>query len=145
MRKTILATALATLATAACFGFTSEAAEPAVRSEIIDAVNAERSAAGMQALSLRSDIEAASDARASEASNVWSHTRPDGTPWYTIDNRIFGENLAYGYDSASEVVDAWMHSDTHREVMLSEKFTGACVGVFTDENGVDYYAMEFTL
>ena len=57
--------------------------------------------------------------------DYWSHTNPDGEKaWGLIaaegyDYRFVGENLAKGYDTESQIVDAWMESTTHRETMLN--------------------------
>src|SRR5258706_10350524 len=72
------------------------------------------------------------------AKDYWAHIAPDGTtPWSFIKgagyNYVYaGENLARGYFSASDVVNAWMASPEHRENMLSSKF--ADVG-FSAQNG----------
>ena len=46
-----------------------------------------------------------------EDSTGFSHTRPNGKAWYTVNSKIQGgENLAYGFDNSSEGLDAWMKS-----------------------------------
>lgn len=111
---------------------------------IIELINKERIRAGVKPLSVRSDIQSASNLRAREASQLWSHTRPDGTPWYTADDRIYGENLAKGFNNPADLVKAWMNSTKHREVMLNQKFKGACVGTYKAKDG-SYTALELTL
>jgi len=44
--------------------------------------------------------------RATEASISWSHTRPDGSHWSGMSERLHGENLAKGYNTADAVVAA---------------------------------------
>ncbi len=62
------------------------------------------------------------------AKNYWAHNAPDGTtPWYFFKqvnyNYIYaGENLARGFTSSKDVVDAWMASLSHRENMLSPNY-----------------------
>ena len=42
---------------------------------------------------------------------------------------VVGENLAAGYWNAHEITDAWMASNTHREIMLDPAFTHAGIAV----------------
>jgi len=43
--------------------------------------------------------------------------------------KAVGENLAAGYWNAHEITDAWMASETHKEIMLDPSFTRAGVAV----------------
>lgn len=60
--------------------------------------------------------------------NYWSHFSPDGkAPWGFIRGAGYkyvyaGENLARGFTSSNDVVNAWMNSPSHRENILSNKF-----------------------
>lgn len=62
------------------------------------------------------------------ANNYWAHISPTGkTPWDFIkesgyDYVYAGENLARGFSSSSDVVDAWIASPEHRSNMLSRNF-----------------------
>ena len=74
--------------------------------------------------------------RASEASVKWSHTRPDGTSWKEMDPGTFqGENLAKGYDTAQDAVNAWIASQGHRENILRKNFTRTAIAFYNAENG----------
>ena len=63
------------------------------------------------------------------ANDYWAHVAPDGTtPWVFIKGSGYeylyaGENLARGFDSGPEVVQAWMDSPSHRENLLSPNYT----------------------
>lgn len=68
--------------------------------------------------------------RAEEAVRVWDHTRPDGTPWYTVfDNKYqaAGENIAAGNSSGTVTFEQWKEDNCefngqgHRRNMLSEE------------------------
>ena len=111
---------------------------------ILEAINAERLKAGASPLSYRSDIQASANLRAQEASQLWSHTRPNGQPYYSADNRIYGENLAKGYKKDEQIMTAWMNSKSHRENMLNGKYKGVCFGRYV-KSGEEYIAMELTL
>lgn len=74
--------------------------------------------------------------RAVEASQCWSHTRPDGTSWKEIDPNTFqGENLAKGYDTAQDAVSAWIASQGHKENILRGSFNRTAIAFYNAENG----------
>ena len=104
-----------------------------LRSEALRAynlVNEQREKAGLELLTWDSGLESTSDVRAMECSHSFSHTRPDGQPWYTVNSQIMGgENLAYGYDNAIDVLDGWMNSSSHRENILYPAFTKIAISI----------------
>ena len=110
---------------------------------ILDLVNQQRAAAGLAALTWDNDLEMAAAVRAAENVQLFSHTRPDGSDWYTVNPQIMhGENLAYGYNSAQEVVTAWMNSPTHAANILYPQFTRCSIAIY--KSGSTYYfAQEF--
>jgi uncharacterized protein YkwD len=54
-----------------------------------------------------------------------------------------GENVAYGFNSAKGVVDAWLKSDAHRAIIENENYTH--FGVSTERNleGRNYFTQIF--
>lgn len=98
--------------------------------ELLSLTNQKRQEAGLAPLNLSPELSNAASAKASYMieKNFWAHIAPDGTtPWYFIRNSGYqyqyaGENLARGFNSAGEVVDAWMASPTHRENLLSPNY-----------------------
>ena len=118
-----------------------------LRSEALRAynlVNEERERAGLNPLTWDGNLESTSDVRAIECAREFSHTRPNGDPWYTVNSEIMGgENLAYGYDNAKDVLRGWMESPTHRENILYPSFTKVAISVYRDDDGVCYWAQEF--
>lgn len=83
--------------------------------------------------------------RAEELTSLYSHSRPNGTPWYTIlgeyniEMRIAGENIAAGYDTPESVVEGWMNSAGHRKTILNENYNYFAIGIRYKENDPDYY------
>ncbi len=121
--------------------FAQNAAEAAVLSK----VNQIRVANGLNALRYDAALEGTSNVRASEITTKFSHTRPDGSDWYTVnENLMYGENLAEGYKTADEVVNAWMASPDHKANILKPDFTTMSVSM-TTKNGRTYWAQEFGL
>ncbi len=112
--------------------------------EAVSMINAQRASANLPELALSVNLENVAIVRASEISSVFSHTRPDGSPWNTVNSRIQGgENLAYGFSSASSAVNAWMNSPSHRENILWPSFTKVGISIYVTDNGTYYWAQEF--
>jgi hypothetical protein len=108
--------------------------------------NQKRQENGLSALSLNQQLSEAASSKANDmfAQDYWAHISPDGkTPWVFIKaagyNYIYaGENLARGFTSASDVVDAWMASPEHRKNMLSTNYQNVGYAAETGKlNGED--------
>ena len=92
--------------------------------------NEQRIKNNLPPLTLNSKLSLAAGRKAEDmfVQNYWAHNSPDGkTPWVFIRgsgyNYIYaGENLARGFDTADDVVSAWMASSRHKENILSENF-----------------------
>lgn len=106
-------------------------------------VNEQRAAQGLAALTWSTGLESCALVRSQEIVSKFSHTRPNGSDWYTVDsNLMWGENLAKGYSSAQDVVDAWMASPTHAANILDGEFTTCSIAIY-ETNGKLYFAQEF--
>ena len=106
--------------------------------------NQQRVAAGLGSLTWNSGLEQACAVRAVEASQSFSHTRPDGSDWWTVNsNLMYGENLAKGYESAEAAVQAWMNSPTHKANILDTEFTSGAIAIHIGSNGQWFWAQEF--
>ncbi|MDO4965332.1 MAG: CAP domain-containing protein [Lachnospiraceae bacterium] len=118
-----------------------------LRSEALRAfnlVNSQRTSNGLDALVWDDRLESTAAVRAKEISRSFSHTRPDGRAWYTVNSAIMGgENLAYGYYDASSALNAWMDSPTHRENILWPDFTSIAISIYVADDGTYYWAQEF--
>lgn len=104
---------------------------------VLDLVNIERHKAGVKPLVLSDELMRAAAVRSQEITKVFSHTRPDGTPFSSIVSRYgrrIGENIGGGYQTPEEVVDGWMHSEGHRKNILHPDFTELGVGYTYEEN-----------
>lgn len=117
--------------------------------QVLTLVNKERTSRGYSKLKWDSTLEKAALRRAAEVAVKFSHTRPDGTLCYTVNNEAIikrfptsGENLAAGSMSAKEAMTGWMNSSGHRANILDNNFTHigvACAKV----NGVLYWVQVF--
>lgn len=107
----------------------------AMEDEVTALINRERSKAGCGSVRTDERIRTAARAHSTDMAknNYFSHTGLDGSSFvdrlaragYPRDAAA-GENIAYGYATAQEVVTGWMNSDGHRKNILncSAKATG---------------------
>lgn len=109
-----------------------------------DLVNTRRQEAGLGKLTWNSGLEQAAAVRAVEASQSFSHTRPDGSDWWTVNsNLMYGENLAKGYATGDSVVKGWMDSPTHKANIMDGEFTTIAITVHIAGDGQWFWAQEF--
>ncbi len=106
--------------------------------------NAERVKAGLPAYAWSDDLAAAAMVRATEIVGTFSHTRPDGTDYWTVNgNIIYGENLARYFNSAEGCVNGWMNSITHKANILDNSLRTVGIAIYEDTDGRLYWAQEF--
>ena len=114
---------------------------------IVAQINAERKAAGLSIVTVDKDLTAAAVIRAQEASTLFSHIRPDGTDYWTINpDKVWAENLAEGTADqvgGAQVVALWMASPVHRANILYKDSTSVGVALTVGENGRTYVALLF--
>jgi len=109
---------------------------------LLASTNADRTLYSLPALSLNPDLDAAAQAKANDlvSKDYWAHNSPSGeTPWDFITASGYqyqsaGENLAYGFRSASDVVVAWMNSAEHRANLLDPSYQNVGFGVASSPN-----------
>ena len=118
-------------------------AQTDLEAQALAKVNEIRMANGLSAVQYSASLETTSVVRANEITTKFSHTRPDGSDWYTVNADLqYGENLAEGYNTADEVVNAWMASPTHKANILKPDFNTCAIST-TTQNGRTYWAQEF--
>lgn len=94
-------------------------------------------------------IRAARDHSAHMArSGRFSHTGSGGSTFVVRVKRAgysapLSENIAYGYRTGPEVVNAWMRSPGHKRNILNPKAKAVGVGAVYARNGTPYYTQEF--
>ena len=107
-------------------------------------VNEAREANGVSPLEWDSDLYEAAQVRAREASECWSHTRPNGSEWYTVDaSKVYGENLSRGFTTPEEMVNAWMTSPAHKDNVLFPDFKTMAVAEYISSSGTVFAAQLF--
>jgi len=115
--------------------------------EVITIVNQERAKAGLSPLTEDTSLSAGALLRSQEIVTKFAHERPNGEQGYELafdaGYNTVGENIAYGYDSAASVMEAWMNSPGHRENIMNSGFTHIGVGCFRGSNGQLYWTQLF--
>lgn len=112
----------------------------AMQRELLALVNEARAAAGVPALSWSDSLEASCVVRAEELTQLFSHSRPDGSGCFTVNPLASGENIAAGYSSAQAVFEGWMNSEGHRNNILNSRWTIMGVGyVYSGNGGYGHY------
>jgi uncharacterized protein YkwD len=107
-------------------------------SQVIVAVNKQRREAGLPELLIDEKLSAAAAEKAAHMSEYqyFSHIHSEsGKKWSDFileqeyDYLVAGENLANGFYTVNEMVDAWMESPTHRENILNDNVDETGVGI----------------
>jgi hypothetical protein len=107
--------------------------------QLLILTNQQRQNNNLAALTDNSELDQAAANKAADmfSKDYWAHNAPDGTtPWVFIKsagyNYIYaGENLARGFNSASDVITAWMNSPEHRQNVLSPNYQNVGFAVAT--------------
>jgi len=105
--------------------------------QILSLTNSNRQASGLVNLSFNATLAESARQKANDmfADNYWAHNAPDGTtPWYFFKNAGYnylyaGENLARDFGDSDGVVRAWMDSPTHRDNIMSGRYTEIGIAV----------------
>jgi uncharacterized protein YkwD len=115
--------------------------------DVVAATNAAREAAGCAAVEPDPQLHEVAQAHATELARHRSleHVNREG---HTSDERIrsagyeesSGENLAFGYPTAAEVMQVWMNSPGHRRSIEDCGYTA--IGVGYEPNG-HYWVQDF--
>jgi uncharacterized YkwD family protein/spore coat assembly protein SafA len=104
--------------------------------QVLDIVNRERQAQGLQPLQMDWELQRVARVKACDMAqkNYFSHTSPTyGSPFdmmkqFGVSYRTAGENIAKGQRTPSEVMQSWMNSSGHRANILKGDFTHIGVG-----------------
>jgi uncharacterized protein YkwD len=132
----------------------------AVEQQIFALVNQQRALNGLPALAISPQLTYAAQLQSSNMAAMstvvglgaaMSHSL-DGAPEPNLINRadyagyefsVLGENIAYGYSGATDVMNAWMNSPGHRANILQSMFTQIGISVVASPSGVLYFTQEF--
>lgn len=122
------------------------------RSEVLQLVNDERTARGVDPLTHNQTLEDQAEQYVCEMifHDFFAHDNPvtgtslqDRSDEFGYDYSYIGENLAAGQRAPVEVIRDWMLSEGHRANILDTGFTEAGVGVRTGGEYGYYWVLEF--
>jgi uncharacterized protein YkwD len=119
-------------------------------SEVVTRTNQQRRANGCAPLAVDRELTIASIrqslymARTGRFTHIWA----DGTTFVARSHAAgyeqpSGENIAWGYRTADQVIEAWMASPDHRENILNCGAHSIGTGVAYGTNGLPYYTQVF--
>ncbi len=113
--------------------------------EMFGYINDYRTQNGLSELKYDFNLVECAMLRAAECSVLCSHTRPNTKQWSSVVEweEAVAENFAMGFTNPRDATDAYYNSEGHRANMLGD-FTRVGVGVFTADNGVNYWIHIFT-
>ncbi|WP_030441096.1 CAP domain-containing protein [Actinoplanes subtropicus] len=119
-------------------------------SEVVTMTNQQRHANGCGQLAVDSELTVASVRQSlyMARTGLFSHVWRDGTTFVARSHAAgyaepSGENIAWGYRTAAEVMAAWMASPGHRENILNCEARSIGTGVAYGQNGLPYYTQVF--
>ncbi len=115
--------------------------------EVLRIVNEERAKEGLKPLEFGYHFYECAVVRANECLTSFSHTRPDGSSCFTVFDQFnvsgfytAGENIAYNYTSAANVMKGWMNSPGHRSNILHPDFTHIAIAMVETYEGSGHYS-----
>ncbi|HEX2924600.1 MAG TPA: CAP domain-containing protein, partial [Chloroflexota bacterium] len=122
--------------------------------QIFELVNQIRSDHNLRPLKVSPELSKSAQGYAAQMGkeNFFGHTSPNGSTCVSrdcaagyTDWKALAENLAAGYESPKEVVDAWMKSPGHRKNMLAPdvKETGIGYALVPGSHYETYWVQEF--
>lgn len=118
--------------------------------EVFDLINKQRTANGLSALKVDSEVQRVAKIKAQDMVNngYFSHNSPTyGTPFqmlqsFKVSYKTAGENIA-GNSSNSGAVNAWMNSSGHKANILNSSFTHTGIGVVSSPKYGKIYVQMF--
>ena len=105
--------------------------------KIVTVTNSERSERGMSVVVVHPQLQSAAEAKATEMARrgVFQHTLPNGmTAWDFMREAGYqheraGENLAVHFVNEHDVVEAWLNSPSHRDILLDADYEHIGIGI----------------
>lgn len=117
-------------------------------SEILDLVNDYRESNGLSVLTIDNQYASAFAVDHTEYMIEKEEINHDNFGYrsegikYHDDAKVVGENVAYGYDTAEKVVEAWLKSPGHLAI-IEGNYTHTGFGIMKCDKGRSYYTQLF--
>jgi len=107
--------------------------------EILRLTNQMRKDAGLGELTVDAKLSALARERAVEITELYSHTRPNGT---TVSDLGYGENLVYRR-SVSSAFTSWVESPSHLKNIMLSGVKRIGIGAYKADDGMIYFTQVF--
>ena len=157
VRRLVLLTAAPALLILAGPAYAAEPVPPVppvppdtLMSQVVTMTNQQREANGCSGLAVDQELIVASVRQSlyMAKTGLFTHVWQDGSTFVTRAHAAgyrqpSGENIAWGYQTAAEVMAAWMASPHHRENILNCGARSIGTGVVYAANGIPYYTEVF--
>ncbi|MDP3354191.1 MAG: CAP domain-containing protein [Flavobacteriaceae bacterium] len=100
----------------------------AIESEILDLINTHRKSIGIADLTPLNIISSIADGHTEYMIKVCKLSHDNFAKRFqdlveNTDAKLVAENVAYGYSSSQGVVNGWLNSQTHKDIIENPKFT----------------------
>ena len=109
--------------------------------DLFDGINAERQKNGREALSYATELSDFGRVRAWETIQSFSHTRPNGESFWGVEYegsvRVLGEVFFRTKSVSKNVIQTFMKSEAHRDLMLDPAFH--TIGISVERKSPDEY------
>lgn len=108
--------------------------------ELEKLINEYRKSLGLKTLTVTTALQKATDVRAVECGEKFSHTRPDGRAWYTVYDEFNisysggGECLAAGSSTPAGALGQWKNSKPHNDIITNPALTHTAIGYHKANN-----------
>ena len=128
-----------------------EAPSDEMSNQILELLNTDRIAQGLQPLTMNKGLTLAAEIRARELQIAYQHPRPQGgtkvelakSCGFLVTDYI-SENIMMNSRTAEEFYTAWYNSPEHHDAMFSPRATKVGIAIYQDENGVLYGVQLFS-
>lgn len=110
--------------------------------QILELINQQREKAGAGKLKMDAKLLDAAMLRAAECTVSFNHIRPNGKMCFTVNKKVYAENIAWGYKTPKAVMNGWMESSGHKTNILNKKYKSVGIGCFY-KNGKWYWVQCF--
>lgn len=117
---------------------------PKADKEMFNLINAARQEKGLNALRYNEELQAGVNIRALEITELFSHTRPNGTPWYTVSDYANGENISFGYANSAASHNGFMNSPGHYANIMGRDYKSVAISKVQNNNRAWHWVVIFS-
>ena len=116
--------------------------------DVVEIINQYRAESNLNRLKMSDSLCKIAEIRAKEASEKWSHIRPNGQKLDSLlkdsEWKTAGENLAkHKVSTPFDIVESWENSESHRENLLNSRYKYCGIAEYYDGKN-RYISMIFT-